>query len=430
MGFFSKIANFGSKILGGVKRAAQWIAPTLHKVLSTVAGPVGMIHPGIGDSLGAGANLAEAVDRLYSKCDGIPQDEQIQNEDYQLFIDSNNALDYAANNQIVDGQASDFALKIAADDIQNLPNSADGDFAFSAESGTVWMYSNEWYNSGDIVLDQVTPASDSVPLVDSAIGAAGIKNGYARGDHQHPLQVSSVLPSADTAEGEAGTANTYSRSDHTHHVNLSNDVPLKDSATGTAGRSNIYASAAHQHLLNVDPSAANVPLVNATAAAVGTSDFYCRNDHVHLQQLTYDADEQTLTFKCKATQGNIQINPTATGYDDGLKIFRTKESTGGSSHILGCSRTSNTGAIAGQWQIFSTPSYYVNNPLGLTISLAADSSDTNRGLCISADGNTLTFNGYVIAGGSVNYSQGKSILKGTNSTGTDGGFYTNVTTVF
>ncbi|KAA6367105.1 MAG: hypothetical protein EZS28_037368 [Streblomastix strix] len=67
MGFFSKIVNFGSKILGGVKHAAQWIAPTLHKVLNTVAGPVGMTHPGIGGALGAGANLAGAVDRLVNK---------------------------------------------------------------------------------------------------------------------------------------------------------------------------------------------------------------------------------------------------------------------------------------------------------------------------------------------------------------------------
>ncbi|KAA6386606.1 MAG: hypothetical protein EZS28_017869 [Streblomastix strix] len=67
MGFFSGIANFGSKILGGVKKAAQWVAPALHKVLSTISGPVGMIHPGIGGALGAGANLAGAVDRLVNK---------------------------------------------------------------------------------------------------------------------------------------------------------------------------------------------------------------------------------------------------------------------------------------------------------------------------------------------------------------------------
>ncbi|KAA6357352.1 MAG: hypothetical protein EZS28_047121 [Streblomastix strix] len=60
-------SNFGSKILGDVKHAAQWIAPTLHKVLSTVVGPVGMIHPGIGGVLGAGAGLAGAVDRPVNK---------------------------------------------------------------------------------------------------------------------------------------------------------------------------------------------------------------------------------------------------------------------------------------------------------------------------------------------------------------------------
>ncbi|KAA6356414.1 MAG: hypothetical protein EZS28_048059, partial [Streblomastix strix] len=52
-------------------------------------------------------------------------------------------------------------------------NSANGDFAFSAESGTVWMYDQNWYNSGDIVPDQVTPASDAIPLVDSGTGVAG-----------------------------------------------------------------------------------------------------------------------------------------------------------------------------------------------------------------------------------------------------------------
>ncbi|KAA6335220.1 MAG: hypothetical protein EZS28_052988, partial [Streblomastix strix] len=45
-----------------------------------------------------------------------------------------------------------------------------------AESGTVWMYDQSWYNSGDIVPDQVTPASDATPLVDSGTGVAGTSN--------------------------------------------------------------------------------------------------------------------------------------------------------------------------------------------------------------------------------------------------------------
>ncbi|KAA6393023.1 MAG: hypothetical protein EZS28_011452 [Streblomastix strix] len=58
MDFFSKISHFRSKILGSVKHAAQCIAPTLYKVLSTVTGLVGVIHPGICGALGAGAGLA------------------------------------------------------------------------------------------------------------------------------------------------------------------------------------------------------------------------------------------------------------------------------------------------------------------------------------------------------------------------------------
>ncbi|KAA6386583.1 MAG: hypothetical protein EZS28_017888 [Streblomastix strix] len=152
--------------------------------------------------------------------------------------------------------------------IQNLPNSANGDFALSAESGTVWMYETDWYNSGDVVPDQVTPASDTKPLSDGT-ATAGISTEYSRGNHVHPLQVSTALPVKDTANGEVGVATTYSRSDHTHHVNLSNDIPLKDTGTGTAGTANVYASTTHQHPLNVDPTTANVPLVNATAAANG-----------------------------------------------------------------------------------------------------------------------------------------------------------------
>ncbi|KAA6403537.1 MAG: hypothetical protein EZS28_000927 [Streblomastix strix] len=67
MGLINKIANFESNILGGVKHATQWVAPALHKVFSTEAGTVGIIHPAIGSALGAGAGQAGAVDRLVNK---------------------------------------------------------------------------------------------------------------------------------------------------------------------------------------------------------------------------------------------------------------------------------------------------------------------------------------------------------------------------
>ncbi|KAA6357191.1 MAG: hypothetical protein EZS28_047282, partial [Streblomastix strix] len=158
------------------------------------------------------------------------------------------------------------------------------------------MYDADWYNSGDIVPDQVTPASDATPQLSIVSGNVGVSTEYARGDHQHPLQVSTVLPTKVTAVGEDGTANTYARSDHTHHVNLGNCVPKKDTGTGTASSANVYSSATHQHPLNIDPTTANVPLVNATAAANGTSDYYCRNDHVHPQQLIFDGNITATKF--------------------------------------------------------------------------------------------------------------------------------------
>ncbi|KAA6363167.1 MAG: hypothetical protein EZS28_041306, partial [Streblomastix strix] len=235
-----------------------------------------------------------------------------------------------------------------------------------AESGTVWVFGDEganneptngtingvWYNSGQVVPDQVSPASDAVPLVDSATGAAGVSNEYSRGDHQHPLQISSVLPSADTATGEAGTAATYARSDHTHHVNLSNDIPLKDSGTGTAGASNIYANAQHQHPLNIDPTVANVPLVNATAAANGTSDFYSRNDHVHPQQLTYDGNITATKFiKTGGLATKILCaNGDTTTIDS--KLSRTYNSgTGGYIRLCVFPTGTSTGAPYIQFQV-------------------------------------------------------------------------------
>ncbi|KAA6394001.1 MAG: hypothetical protein EZS28_010469, partial [Streblomastix strix] len=311
-----------------------------------------MLYPGIGGALGAGANLAGAVDRHKR---GNSSGGMISNEQYLLFIDNNNALVYSANKQIVDGIASDYALKIERNglltiknqkvinfdfvaqinqlikqvnllyqsngtneqditdkkndidtfnqelsrqthfrgnyllntDIQNLPSSANGDFAFSAESGAIWMLDQNCYIIGDIVPDQVSPASDAIPQLSIVSGNAGVSTEYARGDHQHPLQVSTVLPAKDTAIFEESVANTYARSDHTHHVNLGNSVPKKDTRTGTAGSANVYTSATHQQPLNIDPTTANVPLVNATAATNGTSDYYCRNDHFHPSQLIY-----------------------------------------------------------------------------------------------------------------------------------------------
>lgn len=67
--------------------------------------------------------------------------------------------------------------------LQATPN----DFAYSAESGTKWVYDIEfgWQDTGIAVPDQLTPASDAIPLM-NGVAAAGESEEYARGDHRHP----------------------------------------------------------------------------------------------------------------------------------------------------------------------------------------------------------------------------------------------------
>ncbi|KAA6315189.1 MAG: hypothetical protein EZS28_055457, partial [Streblomastix strix] len=101
--------------------------------------------------------------------------------------------------------------------------------------------------------------------------------------------------------------------------------------------------------------------------------------------------------------------------------------------FLGCDSNSTSGTIPYQWCI-------VNTPTGeLRIGVDDQILQSNKGLIISADGNTLSFNGSVIAGtgaqngatnGSVNYSAGNPILWGVNSTDPIGGFYSNGTNIY
>ncbi|KAA6389770.1 MAG: hypothetical protein EZS28_014703 [Streblomastix strix] len=516
------------------------------------------------------------------------------------------------------------------------------------------MYDQNWYNSGDIVPDQVTPASDATPLSDGT-ATAGVSTEYSRGDHIHPLNVTTTVPPSDSASGSVGTTNYYARNDHSHSLNITTSIPTQDSASGSVGTANYYTRSDHSHTINVETNASNIPIVNGVGAN-GTSAFYARQDHVHPQQLTYDGNvtatkfiktgglateilcangdttaistidsdsvkktgyqEQSIAGKLKrtdstesfddltddqyttkytiqgafvkkrgrtlqyiegilrhngddeeseddedyitrgtiynqyvskaspdtiigrkifkndyfqlqpasstnplilfkninnlveqlinsneiiltmnttdpagtplyinyrgislstqypnsklvtkyvlnagtstsyasVTSGNVQINPSATGrFDDGLRIARTvqDQNVGSSSIELGCSRTSNSGAIQGQWVIYTPSTDAVQAPQSLIIAVANQASDITRGLQISIDGNTLSFNGQVIAqtnptagqttisssssgasNGSVNYSAGNPILWGVNSVDTNGGFYSNGNNVF
>ncbi|KAA6361241.1 MAG: hypothetical protein EZS28_043232, partial [Streblomastix strix] len=50
------------------------------------------------------------------------------------------------------------------------------------------MYESAWYDSGQLVPDQVTSASDELPIVNGE-ASAGISTSYSRGDYVHPQQL-------------------------------------------------------------------------------------------------------------------------------------------------------------------------------------------------------------------------------------------------
>ncbi|KAA6364109.1 MAG: hypothetical protein EZS28_040364 [Streblomastix strix] len=118
---------------------------------------------------------------------------------------------------------------------------------------------------------------------------------YSRGDHVHPLNVTSTIPISDSASGSVGTDNYYARSDHSHPINITTTIPPQDSASGSVDSTNYYARNDHSHPINVETNASNIPIVNGVGAN-GTSAFYARQDHVHPQQLTYDGNVTATKF--------------------------------------------------------------------------------------------------------------------------------------
>ncbi|KAA6356082.1 MAG: hypothetical protein EZS28_048391 [Streblomastix strix] len=111
--------------------------------------------------------------------------------------------------------------------------------------------------------------------------------------------------------------------------------------------------------------------------------------------------------------------------------YQINSSTG--NYNEGCDPNSISGAIANQWSIYNKGDGTLN------IVRTVDQNNANKGLQISADGNTLTFNGSVIAGtgatngatnGSVYYSASNPILWGVNSADPIGRFYSDGAKVY
>ncbi|KAA6391940.1 MAG: hypothetical protein EZS28_012533 [Streblomastix strix] len=238
--------------------------------------------------------------------------------------------------------------------------------------------------------DQLTPASYALPLTDGT-ATAGTANEYSRGNHQHPLNITSETSKGDINLGATGISTNYARSDHYYELNAdptSQNKPVKDAREDNKGNYAYYAKSDHAHQLNVDQPITNVPLVNTTAAANGTSDNYCRNDYVHPQSLINTGSLTSTMY----IQNGAQATDILLANGDSKPIFDEV----GDGFVAVTDKT---------LQIVQGYFHY-GEQLDNDDDESASSQDShdddyiskaNQGLIISADGTTLSFNGCVIA---------------------------------
>lgn len=89
--------------------------------------------------------------------------------------------------------------------VQSISNPHSGDYAWNAQTGTVWNYSTSWSDSGVAIPDQTVPKSSTTPLMDGTATLGGT-NTYADGAHRHPTDTTRAPVTALNSEIESRTA--------------------------------------------------------------------------------------------------------------------------------------------------------------------------------------------------------------------------------
>ena len=108
------------------------------------------------------------------------------------------------------------------DEIKGLKKTPN-DFAYSAQSGTVWICNENlvWQDSGNPVPDQLTPASTLTPSMNGE-ASTGSENAYARGDHIHPIDITRA------SVEELDLVRSIAEDAHGEAYNVANDVYAED----------------------------------------------------------------------------------------------------------------------------------------------------------------------------------------------------------
>ncbi|KAA6382785.1 MAG: hypothetical protein EZS28_021688 [Streblomastix strix] len=234
------------------------------------------------------------------------------------------------------------------------------------------MYESAWYDSGQLVPDQVTPASDELPIVNGT-ASAGISTSYSRGDHIHPQQL------------------TYDN----------NITATKFIKTGETNQQILLADGTNKAITDFNTSIA--PRAYQIDPADGMQWMYfaikwnlrIQNGYNRRFEVTQLGQVQTDFMICADTpESSLILRSYMKVFTNSLRISRSTARCG----------------------------IYLRT--GLAIGLSNQSGAANRGLQISADGNTLTFNGSVIAG------TGATMAQIMVRVGTEDGFYSNGSNIY
>lgn len=214
------------------------------------------------------------------------------------------------------------ATNVEIQQLSGTPN----DYAYSAESGTVWIYQEAtgWKNSEKPVPDQTVPPSTTTPLMDGT-AAVGSSTSYARGDHRHPSDTSKAdlfganftgPISASTVTGNNGVYDGNERVFSPNNPPPSGTVPYTETplmdGVGSAGTSNSYARGDHKH--PTDTTRASTAIATQSSNGLMSSADKIKLDGMSTTVVTGvkgNAETSYRTGNANLTPANIGAVPTS-----------------------------------------------------------------------------------------------------------------------
>lgn len=186
------------------------------------------------------------------------------------------------------------------------------------DDGTI--VSSDYYNvltatlaeAAEIAANLPQP-STSTPIPDSSSGSAGTGNGFARGNHSHPLNVATSGTPALDGVGANGTSDKYARQDHVHPLNVPTSGTPAELGTPSNGTATTYARADHVHklpALRVVSTITELPATISNAAITATMQIVeatFGTPSAILSDISWSADAGSITLS-----GTLAVSATTT----------------------------------------------------------------------------------------------------------------------